>query len=1230
MKLQPQPRPVLDPRHSRWVRVGRCLPAGTRPDGSAALAVGLVLLVSVLAHLTARAAAAGATNEWFDAAPFARVCTSDPQRTAGVRADRLQEIAAEDLFLETDLVPEVDGSWRVPRASDGRACVGLQWTEGRPVRSLAIDFAPGFQVPAPSGAVVEVWTGATQWQGDWKVLEGGMALEGNGWRFSPTHSGAVCQKVRWIIPVGSGPVAVQRLSAITTSHLAQTAITILKDPPGPAGEIEVEMYNGWILEAGRKRIRQAWDQRNPMTLSVLHSTSPAAVEGKGDRGSIRFRGPTGGFAVAIEDVLERGPVYVAHADLFVFRSGANIDPSAYRRGVASKKTILEEVRALPDQTRERAMRITHYNPGLDSGRLMLSLACDNAKFVTEADGKLHFYEDFIDDSRAGSPNYGLVPIFGDQRILAQSQGWGRLGLNRAAYADPATALALKIHNHDYTHGLGHHAPGEIVVDVSEGYERFEAEVGLQWQGGAAPGSVVFEVLVDGRSVFNSGVMRENDDPKVVSVDLADVRTLTLRLGDAGDGIGYDAADWCDARLVKSGAAHYLADLLVPTGKTTRRLEGGWLPAPVISTSMDGVEYRQRLYVVPSARENVAHAPRWLNSKPLGVVELAVENKTGVALDAKASFVFSVGASPTNALVFATNGPRTIVSIGDRLLAVFDSADCPNGAWRPQGNRVRLVAKLPPGGSGRCFIYLPAWALPPEAQSEVTGGPALFGRFKDYWERVMSPAMQIELPDPWIADVIRANQAHILIAARNEEQGELVAPWIASDRYRFALDSEGNSVIRGMEYFGHFEFAQRAFEYFFKRYRPEGFMTTGYTLMGNGWHLWALGEYARLSQPDAWFKSVAERPAGLCRWVMAQLEKTRRNRPGGEPVPEFGLMPPGVEADWNAYAYYFYANSYFLAGLEAAGGALERAGHPDALRVRAAAGRLRTDLMRAYKASQALAPVVALRNGTWVPYYPGSVYTPGPMADYYPGQDGNRSWAYDVDLGSHHMAALGALPPNAPETAWILDHMEDVQFLSEGWGGYPAARNQEAWFDMGGFAKVQPYYARNAEVYALRDDVKPFVRSYFNTLASLIDGTALSIFEHFSNYCYNKTHETGYFLHQSRTMLVTERGDDLWLAPFVTSNWFKDGMAISVKNAPTFFGPVGYRIVSSVTSGTIEAVIHPPTRSKPGAIVLRLRHPEGKRIRAVTVNGAAHTGFDAERDTITLQPVEGAITVRAAF
>lgn len=57
---------------------------------------------------------------------------------------------------------------------------------------------------------------------------------------------------------------------------------------------------------------------------------------------------------------------------------------------------------------------------------------------------------------------------------------------------------------------------------------------------------------------------------------------------------------------------------------------------------------------------------------------------------------------------------------------------------------------------------------------------------------------------------------------------------------------------------------------------------------------------------------------------------------------------------------------------------------------------------------------------------------------------------------------------------------------------------------------------------------------------------------------------------------------------------------------------------------------PPTRSTPKAIVLRLRHPDGKMLQRVTINGKPHTNFDAKRETITLPRGSKPLDVRAEF
>jgi hypothetical protein len=162
-------------------------------------------------------------------------------------------------------------------------------------------------------------------------------------------------------------------------------------------------------------------------------------------------------------------------------------------------------------------------------------------------------------------------------------------------------------------------------------------------------------------------------------------------------------------------------------------------------------------------------------------------------------------------------------------------------------------------------------------------------------------------------------------------------------------------------------------------------------------------------------------------------------------------------------------------------------------------------------------------------------------------------------------------------------------------------------------------------------VKPFVRSYFNAIPSLLNPEILTFWEHFHNQgAWCKTHETGEFLRQTREMFVMERGQELWLAPFATNVWMADGKRVSVRNAPTHFGPVSYEIVSHVATGYIEATIDPPTRYAPSALVIRLRHPEGKPMRKVTVNGQAHTDFDAEREIVRLKPTTDRLVIRAEY
>ena len=664
------------------------------------------------------------------------------------------------------------------------------------------------------------------------------------------------------------------------------------------------------------------------------------------------------------------------------------------------------------------------------------------------------------------------------------------------------------------------------------------------------------------------------------------------------------------------------------GTMTRTLDGGWLPIPVITTAKEGLILRQRSFVAPC--DEPGSEPARLNRHSVCVVEFTVTNTLAQPADVSLSLNFLLNTREKKSARLSPS-PRGWVVQGDSAEAGLVAADPATPLTVSASNgAVSLTGKLSPGQAASLAVFL----LVPGQATDIASLPnvaELRAQTEAYWKAVLAPAMQVETPDALLNGVIRSSQVRCLIAGRNEADGARVAAWIAAMSYG-PLESEAHSVIRGMDFMGHEDFARRSLDFFVHRYNTNGFLTTGYTTFGTTWHLWTLGQHYQLSRDESWLRQVAPEIARVGHWIVRQTEKTKRRDAQGQPVPEYGLMPPCVLADWNAFACHFAMNAYSFAALRGLGDALGDIGHPDADFFKGHAAELRANTLRAYAWTQARSPALALRDGTWIPYYPSQVHSPGKLGDFFPGQDGGRSWAYDVEIGAHQLAPAGILDPDSREVERIMDHMEDVQFLSEGWFDYPAAMNQGDWFNLGGFSKVQPCYTRNCEVYALRDDVKPFIRSYFNILAAMLNPEVLTLWEHFhASGAWDKTHETGFFLYYTRTMLVQERGDELWLAPFMTSNWLGDGQRVSVENAPTFFGKVSYQIQSHANEGYIEATINPPIRQAPRSLVLRLRHPEGKPMRAVTVNGQPHADFDPREETIRMVPNGAApIVVRASY
>jgi len=136
----------------------------------------------------------------------------------------------------------------------------------------------------------------------------------------------------------------------------------------------------------------------------------------------------------------------------------------------------------------------------------------------------------------------------DLNLDTVQQGVGKAKKNASIEGRP-----LSIGGKTFEHGIGTHARSEMRILLDGQASRLTGRCGVDDASAGDPAaSVEFEIVADDAVVWRSGVMKAGAAAVAFDVPLEKAKDLRLKVGDAGDGMAADRADWADAVIHFAG------------------------------------------------------------------------------------------------------------------------------------------------------------------------------------------------------------------------------------------------------------------------------------------------------------------------------------------------------------------------------------------------------------------------------------------------------------------------------------------------------------------------------------------------------------------------------------------------------------------------------------------------------------------------------------------------------
>ncbi len=473
----------------------------------------------------------------------------------------------------------------------------------------------------------------------------------------------------------------------------------------------------------------------------------------------------------------------------------------------------------------------------------------------------------------------------------------------------------------------------------------------------------------------------------------------------------------------------------------------------------------------------------------------------------------------------------------------------------------------------------------------------------FWEAKLSNAARISVPEQRINEMIQSGLLQLDLITYGNEPDSTLTPTIG---IYSPIGTESSPIIQFYNSMGLPDVARRSLMFFIKQQHDDGmFQNFGGYMVETGAALWSMGEYFRYTRDTAWVRVVEPNLIRACQFLLRWRDENKKPELKGK---GYGMIA-GKVADPNDPYHQYMLNAYAYLGISRVAEMLTDVDRDRSTWLAQAASVWQDDIRASLMQSISTSPVVPLGDGRWTITVPPWTEAIGPRALHIKPESyfsHGTVTVPDVLLGPLYLVFGEVLAPDEQVSRMMLDYHTELFYQNNA-------------------AFSQPYYSRHDWLQLKLGLVKPFLKTYYNTVSALADRETYTFWEHVFQVSQHKTHEQAWFLMETRWMLYLEEGQTLKLLPGIPRKWMEDGKQITMTNVRSYFGPISLQVNSDVTAGFIEASLSCNSQFKPRIVSIRLPHPEGKR--AVKVTGGT---YDPGTESILIMDFTGAAHVKAEY